>query len=340
MGINMTVGFGKKGKNNLITDVKGVSVGHATVKGENVNTGVTAIRPHGGNLFEEKVLGAVCVINGYGKSIGLMQVEELGTIETPIILTNTLSVGTAATALIRYMMKDNPEIGGKDGTVNPLVFECNDGGLSDIRGLHVKEAHVVEALENTAEGFEEGAVGAGTGMSCFGLKGGIGSASRTLRLDGEEYTVGVLTLTNFGSTEYLCINGDAVGVEIKKALNAKSEADKGSVIVVLATDAPVNERQLKRLCRRCGAGLARVGSYFGNGSGDVVVGFTTAERLPHRSKKQVFESKRLFENAMEKLFPLAAEATEEAVISSMLHAETTTGKGKTRYSLKELWNEG
>lgn len=336
MGTDLNIGFAKKGKRNLISDVGGVTVGHVTIKGEDINTGVTAILPHSGNMFTEKVIGAVHVINGYGKSTGLMQVEELGTIETPIILTNTLSVGTASTGLIRYMMEANSEIGGKHGTVNPLVFECNDGGLSDIRGLHIKESHVTEAIENACADFEEGAVGAGTGMSCFGLKGGIGSASRLVKLDGDEYTLGVLVLTNFGSMEYFRIDGKAVGTDIKEALKAKSEPDKGSVIVVLATDAPVNERQLKRLCKRAAAGLARVGSYYGNGSGDVVVGFSTAHRLPHVSHKEVFDSKRLFENSLEKLFPLVVETVEEAVLSSMLHAETTSGKGKTRYSLKEF----
>ncbi|MBQ3195199.1 MAG: P1 family peptidase [Clostridia bacterium] len=339
MGTDMKIGLAKKGKRNLISDIKGVTVGHVTIKGENINTGVTAIRPHGGNMFTEKVLGAVHVINGYGKSTGLIQVEELGTIETPIILTNTLSVGTAATGLIRYMMEDNPDIGGKDGTVNPLVFECNDGGLSDIRGMHITESHVYEALANTTEEFEEGAVGAGTGMSCFGFKGGIGSASRVTKLDGEEYTVGVLVLTNFGSIEHLRINGKAVGAELREALRIKTEADKGSVIVVIATDAPLNERQLKRLCKRAAAGLARVGSYYGNGSGDIAVAFSTAQKLPHNSKRDVLECKRLFDNSMDKLFPLVVEAVEEAVLSSMLHAETTVGKGKTRYSLKEFVKE-
>lgn len=339
MGTDMKIGLAKKGKRNLISDIKGVTVGHVTIKGENINTGVTAIRPHGGNMFTEKVLGAVHVINGYGKSTGLIQVEELGTIETPIILTNTLSVGTAATGLIRYMMEDNPDIGGKDGTVNPLVFECNDGGLSDIRGMHITESHVYEALANTTEEFEEGAVGAGTGMSCFGFKGGIGSASRVTKLDDEEYTVGVLVLTNFGSIEHLRINGKAVGAELREALRIKTEADKGSVIVVIATDAPLNERQLKRLCKRAAAGLARVGSYYGNGSGDIAVAFSTAQTLPHNSKRDVLECKRLFDNSMDKLFPLVVEAVEEAVLSSMLHAETTVGKGKTRYSLKEFVKE-
>lgn len=335
--LNIKIGFGKNGKRNLITDVPGVTVGHVTLKGESINTGVTAIRPHGGNMFTEKVLSASQVFNGYGKSIGLMQMEELGTLETPIILTNTLSVGTAATGLIRFMMEENPEIGGKDGTVNPVVCECNDGGLSDIRGLHVKEEHVKKALEKCTEVFEEGAVGAGTGMSCFGFKGGIGSSSRVVEMDDKEYTIGALTLTNFGSMEYLRIDGAPVGKEIKDKIMAESRPDKGSIIIVIATDLPVNERQLKRLCRRAGVGLSRVGSYFGNGSGDIAIAFTTAEKIPHRSDTEVFACNKLYENALEKIFPLVADAVEEAILSSMLHAETTVGKdGKVRRSLNEF----
>ena len=199
MGLNkesgLKIGLGTPGKRNLITDVPGVKVGHVTIRdGADINTGVTAILPHEGNLFQDKVMAASCVINGFGKTMGLVQVEELGTIETPIIMTNTLSIGTAANALIKYMLQQNEDIGVKTGTVNPLVCECNDGVLNDIRGLHVKEEHVFEALANCSEEFEEGVVGSGTGMCCLGLKGGIGSASRIVKLDDKEYTVGALVI--------------------------------------------------------------------------------------------------------------------------------------------------
>lgn len=338
--LNIKIGSGDRGPNNLITDVPGVTVGHVTLKGDGINTGVTAIKPHGGNLFTEKVIGASQVFNGYGKSVGLMQVEELGTIETPIILTNTLSVGTASVGLIRYMMEQNPEIGGTFGTVNPLVCECNDGTLSDIRGLHIKEEHVTQALNAADVLFEEGAVGAGRGMSCFGLKGGIGSASRLVSIDGHTYTIGALTLTNFGSMEHLRVDGKNIGKNIKEVLAAKSEPDKGSIIMVIATDLPVNERQLKRICRRAGVGLARVGSYYGNGSGDIAVGFTTYSRLPHCSDNEIIDGQRLFENSLEKVFPLVADAVEEAILSSMFHAETVKGaNGKIKLSINEFWGK-
>ena len=220
MGLNkesgLKIGLGTPGKRNLITDVPGVKVGHVTIRdGADINTGVTAILPHEGNIFQDKVMAASCVINGFGKTMGLVQVEELGTIETPIIMTNTLSIGTAANALIKYMLQQNEDIGVKTGTVNPLVCECNDGTLNDIRGLHVTEEHVFQALDDCGEDFEEGVVGSGTGMCCLGLKGGIGSASRIVKLDGKEYTVGALVMSNFGGAGRLMIDGKQVGREIK-----------------------------------------------------------------------------------------------------------------------------
>jgi len=340
MGLNkesgIKIGRGTPGARNLITDVPGVKVGHVTIRdGADINTGVTAILPHEGNLFQEKVMASSCVINGFGKTMGLVQVEELGTIETPIIMTNTLSIGTAATALIKYMLQQNEDIGVKTGTVNPLVCECNDGTLNDIRGLHVKEEHVFEALANCSEDFAEGVVGSGTGMCCLGLKGGIGSASRIVKLDGTEYTVGALVMSNFGGAGRLLIEGRHMGQEIKDKLEAQQ--DKGSIIMLIATDIPLSERQLKRVARRAAVGLARTGSYYGNGSGDIAIAFTTANRVPHYSKNAVMDMKMLADSKIDPVFDMAAEAVEEAIISSLYHAETTTGRaGKVKYGLRDF----
>ena len=340
MGLNkesgIKIGRGTPGHRNLITDVPGVKVGHVTIRdGADVNTGVTAILPHEGNMFQEKVMASSCVINGFGKTMGLVQVEELGTIETPIIMTNTLSIGTAANALIKYMLQQNEDIGVKTGTVNPLVCECNDGVLNDIRGLHVKEEHVFEALANCSEEFEEGVVGSGTGMCCLGLKGGIGSASRIVKLDDKEYTVGALVMSNFGGAGRLLIEGRHMGQEIKDKLEAQQ--DKGSIIMLIATDIPLTERQLKRVARRAGVGLARTGSYYGNGSGDIAIAFTTANRVPHYSKTAVMDIKMISDNKIDPVFDMAAEAVEEAIISSLYHAETTTGRaGKVKYGLRDF----
>lgn len=323
------------GARNLITDVPGVRVGHVTLRdGKDINTGVTAVLPHEGNLFRDKVMGASMVLNGFGKTIGLVQVEELGTIETPIILTNTLSVGTAATGLVRYMLEQNPDIGLTTGTVNPLVCECNDGYLNDIRGLHVKECHVAEAIAAAAEEFEEGAVGAGTGMCCSGFKGGIGSASRIISLGEQKYTVGALVLSNFGAMRDLTIAGQNIGAEIAQAM--EETKDKGSIIMILATDVPLSERQLKRLCRRAGVGLARTGSFMGNGSGDIAVAFTTANRVPHYSDCAVLAAKMLHDDSIDMVFRAAAEAVEESIISSMYHAPSFIGRqGHTKPGLAE-----
>ena len=340
MGLNntpFTVGRGAHGERNLITDVPGVTVGHCTLReGSNIRTGVTCILPHGGDLFRDKVMAAPCILNGFGKSAGLMQVAELGTIETPIILTNTLSVGTASTAIVKYMMARNAEIGRSAGTVNPLVCECNDGSLSDIRGLHVKEEHVLAAIEGCAEDFAEGAVGAGTGMSCLGFKGGIGSSSRVLTLDGKTYTIGALVLSNFGGQGRLMIDGRQVGREIQERL--AGEQDKGSIIMIIATDIPLSERQLKRVARRAGVGLSRTGSYLGNGSGDIALAFTTANRMPHDSETAVLSMSMLADSYLDPVFDLTAEAVEEAIVSSMWHADTTEGRdGKVKRSLREFF---
>ena len=224
------------GAKNLITDVKGVRVGHfSTINDGDIHTGVTAVLPHGGNLFKDKVMAAVSVINGFGKSIGLIQIEELGTIETPIMLTNTLSTGTVSEALTRVMLEQNQDIGIETGTVNCVVTECNDGALNDIRGMYVKEKHVREALANASENFAEGSVGAGTGMICLGLKGGIGSASRMLQIDGQSYTIGALVMSNFGAAGNLVIGGRHY--DTGKYMPAGS-LDRGSIIIILGTDYP------------------------------------------------------------------------------------------------------
>lgn len=340
MGLNkesgLKIGRGTPGKRNLITDVPGVKVGHVTIRdGADVNTGVTAILPHEGNIFQDKVMAASAVINGFGKSMGLVQVEELGTIETPIIMTNTLSIGTAATALIKYMLEQNPDIGLKTGTVNPLVCECNDGRMNDIRGLHVKEEHVLQAIANCGEEFEEGVVGSGTGMCCLGLKGGIGSASRVVKLDGREYTIGALVMSNFGGAGRLLIDGRHMGKEIQERMD--EQKDKGSIIMLLATDIPLSERQLKRICRRTGVGLARTGSFYGNGSGDIAIAFTTANRVPHYSKNAIIEMKMVDDEQIDPVLEMSAEAVEEAIISSLYHAETTVGRaGRVQRGLKDF----
>ena len=312
-----------RGPRDLITDVPGVRVGHATLKGGDVHTGVTAVLPHGGNCFREKVMAGASVINGFGKSVGLIQIEELGTIETPILLTNTLSVGTACEALTRYMLEGNPDIGVTTGTVNCVVTECNDGRLNDIRGLHVRPEHVRQALESAGEDFEEGAVGGGTGMVCLGLKGGIGSASRRVEVDGRTYTVGALVMSNFGAPGNLIIGGKHYDTN----LGREERKDEGSIIMLLATDIPLTCRQLGRVARRAIVGLSRTGSYCGNGSGEIVIAFSTGCRIPHYPQGDLLPLQAIHEDRIDRLVRAAAECVEESVLSSLLHAETVTGRG-------------
>ena len=322
-----------RGERDLITDVPGVKVGHVTLKEGDVHTGVTAVLPHGGNCFQDKVMAGVSVINGFGKSVGLIQIQELGTIETPILLTNTLSVGTACEELTRYMLEGNPDIGVTTGTVNCVVTECNDGRLNDIRGLHVRPEHVRQALANAGEDFEEGAVGGGTGMVCLGLKGGIGSASRRVEVDGQPYTVGALVMSNFGAPGNLIIGGKHYDTN----LGREERKDEGSIIMLLATDIPLNERQLSRLAKRSMVALGRVGSYCGNGSGDIAIAFTTANRLPHYSQKNILDTKMFYDENIDRVFVAGVEAVEEAIISSLYHAETTTGiRGNCYLGLRDF----
>ncbi|CAH2212198.1 DmpA family aminopeptidase [Tepidibacter aestuarii] len=333
----ITIGNMDTGEKNSITDIEGVKVGHFTINKDSVKTGITAILPHSGNLFKEKVFASSHVINGFGKTMGTIQIEELGTIETPIILTNTLSIGAASDALIKYMLNNNEDIGLTTGTVNPIVCECNDAYLNDIRGSHIKKEHIFKAIESADDEFEEGSVGAGMGMSCYKLKGGIGTASRVLKFDNKEYKIGSLALTNMGKKEDLIINGTPAGkiISEKDGLNDE-ESDKGSIIIILSTDIPMTERQLKRISKRSVVGLGRTGSYIGNGSGEIVIAFSTANRVSHYEKEEIIDIKMLNENYMDLAFRAVAECTEEAVLNSMITANTTVGRGKNvRYSLKD-----
>jgi D-aminopeptidase len=345
--IGLKIGILPVGKLNSITDVAGVRVGHQTIiRGENVRTGVTAVLPHGGNLFREKVPGAVFVGNGFGKLAGSTQVAELGEIETPILLTSTLSVPRTADFLLDYMLA--LEGNGDVQSINPLVAETNDGFLNDIRGRHITREDVFAALKNASAGaVEEGAVGAGTGTVAFGWKGGIGTSSRRLPDALGGYTVGVLVQTNFGGV--LSIDGAPVGVELGKyylrdavetaqsagAKTAGNENDlndtaDGSIIIVIATDAPVDARGLKRMAARAMSGLARTGSAMTNGSGDYAVAFSTSPDVRIRAGENLRSVKVLSNDAMSPLFLAVIEATEEAVYNSMFRAATMKGKnGRT-----------
>jgi len=309
---------------NSIADVPGVRVGHRTLSDGNIRTGVTAILPHGGNIYREKPVAAVHVLNGFGKSAGLVQVEELGTIETPILLTNTLSVGTCCTALVRHAIEHNPDIGRETATVNPLVFECNDGYLNDIQALAITEADARAAIEEASSTFEVGAVGAGCGMSTFGFKGGVGTASRRLNLDAQDFHLGVLVLSNFGRPGDLRLPDGRIA-SVVAATDARA-TEKGSIIIVAATDIPLSDRQLKRVIRRSGVGLARLGSFWGHGSGDIALGFTSANVLFHDESAALVNVSILNENRIDLLFEAMADATQEAVLDALVAADPMTGR--------------
>lgn len=342
--LGVKTGILPAGPLNTITDVADVSVGQTTIiRGDNVRTGVTAIMPHSGNLFKEKVPGAVFVGNGFGKLAGSTQVNELGEIETPILLTSTLSVPKTADFLIDYMLglPGNEQV----RSINPLVAETNDGGLNDIRSRPITREDVFNALRTAKAGaVDEGSVGAGTGTVAFGWKGGIGTSSRKLPLQIGGYTVGVLVQTNFGGV--LSIDGAPVGVELGKYYlkeaadltgqdrNGRDDgADRadGSIIIVIATDAPLDHRQLNRLAARSMSGLARTGSSMTNGSGDYAIAFSTQNRINASDAKRNVTV--LGNDAMSPLFQAVIEATEEAIINSLFKATTVTGNGRTVESL-------
>lgn len=332
----LKIGVLTKGRYNAITDISGVRVGHTTlVVGDSVRTGVTAVLPHGKNIYQNKVPAAIYIGNGYGKLSGISQVEELGNLESPIVLTNTLSVPVAMNAVITHSLQQtgNAEV----MSFNALVGETNDGYLNDIRGRHVKEEHVLAAIKNAETGkIDQGNVGAGTGTVCFGYKGGIGTASRILPKKLGGYTVGVLVQTNFGGV--LQINGVEVGEILGKYYlkDQLQESADGSCMIVVATDAPLDARNLKRLARRAFMGLAKTGGIASNGSGDYVIAFSTAYTIPSSSKEPVQNLPQLQNDQTSPLFMAAIEATEEAIIQSLLHAQTMKGyKGRLVQELPE-----
>ena len=326
------------GQLNSITDVPGVKVGHVTlIHGEGklevgkgpVRTGVTAIVPHPGNIFADKVCSAVYVINAFGKSIGLPQVIELGNIETPILLTNTLNVWLVADALIDYMSEQNPGV----YSFNPVVGECNDSFLNDILGRHVKQEHVFSVLENAAEdNVEEGNVGAGAGMSGFGWKGGIGTSSRLLPKELGEFTLGALVLTNTGAARDLRIDGVPIGRHLIP--QELPQVRGGSIMIIIATDASLSSRQLGRIAKRAAFGLARTGATASHGSGDFVIAFSTGNRISTSGKQSLAPQEFIAETQLSWFFRAVIESTEEAIINSILRAETMVGRDEnTRYGI-------
>ena len=344
--LRLSVGRLPTGVQNSITDVTGVKVGHTTlIRGHGplrpgqgpVRTGVTVILPHDDNLFRHKVRAAVHTINGFGKVCGFEQVRELGVVETPIALTNTLNVGLVTDALVQYMVRQNPDIGISTSSVNVVVGETNDGHLNDLQGRHVRAEHVWAAIEGASPGtVSEGAVGAGTGTSCFGWKGGIGTASRNLPDETGGYTLGALVQSNFGDPQDLMICGVPVGQHIQPPEPQPENQCDGSIMMVLATDAPLTSRQLRRLCVRAAAGLARTGGTYGHSSGDFVIAFSTAHTIEHEPASLTTTQTMLADEkiVMGALFPAVVESVEEAVLNSLFRAETLTGRdGNTRYAL-------
>ncbi|MFM0370895.1 DmpA family aminopeptidase [Paraburkholderia aspalathi] len=358
------IGVLPSGPRGTIADVEGVTVGHCTLDEGVVQTGVTVIRPHCGDPFASKVPAAASVINGFGKSIGLVQVEELGVLETPIALTNTFGVAAVAQAQIRAAIQGNPKIGREWSTVNPLVFECNDGYLNDIQALAVSERHYSDAYEAASVDVASGSVGAGRGMSCFDLKGGIGNASRVVNVAGQTYTVGALVLANFGRLPMLTIDGTPLGrvlaeraakavaagaatlatsasaeTSVNSAASATSaphsKPEQGSIIMIVATDAPLDARQLKRLSLRAAAGLARTGSVYGHGSGDIALAFSTAYTVPHESDFVALPPM-LADARLDPLFRACADSVEQAIVDALWSATSVTGRdGHRRLSLHD-----
>ena len=334
--IGVRIGVHEPGPFNAITDVDGVRVGHTTIiKGSGsrgsktiARTGVTAIIPASGDVFMNSVMGGAFVLNGAGELAGLTQVNEWGVIETPILLTNTLAVGACAEGVVQYMTEKHPEMGNIHDVVIPVVGECDDSWLNEVIGRHVKPQHAVEAIEKAASGpVSEGAVGGGTGMLTCDFKAGIGTSSRRVRINDIEYTVGVLVMSNFGVMRDLRVDGIAVGRIIEPEFRELSKREKnyGSIIAVLATNAPLLSHQLQRLAKRMALGVGRVGSTAAHGSGEIMLAFSTANRVPRESTKPLYSVEILKDIAIDPLYAAAIEATEESILNSLFMAEPMEG---------------
>ncbi|MBN9094233.1 P1 family peptidase [Pandoraea pnomenusa] len=356
------VGLLPPGPRHAISDVPGVFVGHATLADGPLQTGVTVVCPTpaasaasagaaaalpAGSVpdarwdpFRAKIPAATAVINGFGKSVGLMQIDELGVIEAPVALTNTFSVSHVVLGQLREAISANPEIGRGGPSLNPTVLECNDGYLNDMQALAVTEAHYAQARASAQADFAQGAVGAGRGMSSFGLKGGIGSASRVVETAGATFTVGVLVLSNFGRPSQLTIAGRHVGPVLDERLAQPAQhaaPERGSIIMLVATDAPLDARQLRRVATRTGAGLARTGSVYGHGSGDVALAFTTGYTVPHDAMGRVAPAALVPDPLLDPIFQATADATEQAILHALFAAESVLGRdGHVRRALADV----
>ena len=334
--LGFSIGHFPVGNANAITDVAGVRVGHTTlIIGEGplevgkgpVRTGVTAVIPRE-NVFENRVLAGGFVLNGAGEVSGLTQVQEWGLLETPILLTNTMAVGKVSDAAVKWMTRKWPKIGGEDDVVIPLVGECDDSWLSDAVGRHVRSEHVYRAIEQATSGkVAEGSVGAGTGLVTCDFKAGIGTSSRRVGIEGNDYTVGILVQSNFGVMRSLRVDGAPVG-EVLEPLyrDPRRERNAGSIITIIATDAPLLSSQLVRLCKRAALGIGRLGSYAAHGSGEIVVGFSTANAVPRQTSKRTATSDVLLDEACDPLYEAVVECTEEAIVNALCMADEMRGQ--------------
>jgi len=329
--LGLSIGRFQPGPLNAITDVKGVSVGHCTlIEGTDVRTGVTAILPNSGDVYHQRVLGGGFVLNGAGEVSGLTQTMEWGLIETPILLTNTLSVGKCSDSLVKYMLNKHPSIGNRHDVVIPLVGECDDSWLNNIAKTSIRYEHVEAALNSARGGpVAEGNVGGGTGMITCDFKAGIGTSSRVVPIgkDGLSFTLGVLVMSNFGEMQDLCFGGLHVGRRLEPDYKSyvRRRENYGSIIAIIATDAPINSIQLNRLSKRVALGIGRTGSYAGHGSGEIVVGFSNANTVPREIKGDIVTLKELLDQKLNPLYAAAIETTEEAILNALCMAEDMSG---------------